>query len=129
MKAIVLLFLCSNASAALDTLQLPVSSATVPSSLTISSIAYTNVTPTAVRLPGLSEIKLNSSSTLGDSHTAFGHLGNCSSTAISTSAFTGPIELRPSDAGITVELAEDLCLWMVSVATHAVTVQGMTRKR
>lgn len=124
------LLLCigSHAHAATDIIKLPIKSFAAPVAVELSSNAYTNVTAVGTRISGLTGVMIDVPASLNSGHIAFGHLGNCTSTAISTTTVKGPIELSPALAGTEVEMAEDICLWMATASTHTITVQGLTRK-
>lgn len=122
------LMLAIPASAALDTIKLPIRSFAAPVAVELSSNSYTNVTAVGTRVSGLTGVMIDVPASLNSGHIAFGHLGNCTSTAISTTTVKGPVEVSPSQAGAEVEMAEDICLWMATGSTHTITVQGVTRK-
>lgn len=118
------------AMAATDIIQYPMVSFGTPTAVTISSSVYTNATPVAARISGLTAVLIDVPST--NSNIVHGHLGNCTSTAISTSTVKGPIEIAPSAMGGYVALAEDICLWMVTRNTSGsdvITVQGVSQRR
>lgn len=116
--------------AAVDTLELGISSATIPQAISVSTSAYTNVTPAASKTlaPGITAVLVDNPST--NTGTMHGHIGNCTSTAVSISTVKGPIEIPPSASGGYFRLAFDECLWLVSRHTSAesVTVQGITER-
>lgn len=120
--------LASTAHAATDIVKLPIRSFAAPVAVELSSNAYTNVTSVGTRVSGLTGVLIDVPATLNSGHIAYGHLGNCTSTAISTTTVKGPIELSPSQAGAEIETAEDICLWLATASTHTITVQGVTRK-
>lgn len=119
----------NKAGAAIDTIEQPISGFSAPEAVSISTYAYVNATSAAVRIADLSGILIDNPST--NTATMHGHVGNCTSTAISTSTVKGPIEIAPTTNGSFIPLAEYECLWLVSRNTSAenVTVQGIKQRR
>lgn len=108
----------------------PIAGHATPEAVSVATHAYTNVTSTQTRLDQMSALLIDNPST--NTATMHGHIGNCTSTAMSTTTFKGPIELAPSASGGFLALAADECLWLISrhaSAPENVMVQGVRQKR
>lgn len=118
-----------TAIAATDTIEQPIVSYSTPIAVSVSVSAYTNVTAASTRISGMTAILIDNPST--NSAAVHGHVGNCTSTAVSITDVKGPIEIAPSSNGGYIALAEDACLWLVSrhTAAESITIQGVSQKR
>lgn len=123
--------ICAGAqkAQAVDTVRAPIANYGTPAAVALSSNAYTSVVSSTSRAGGLTSILIDVPANLNSGTYAFGHIGGCASTAVSTSSVIGPIQLLPSVNSIEIELAEDACLWMATRSTHTITVQPVSRKR
>ena len=118
------------ARAATDVIEQPIAGHSDPVAVAVSTYAYTNVTSASTRIRYMSAVIVDNPST--NNASMHGHVGDCSSTSVSTSAVKGPIEIAPSSNGGYILLAEDECLWLVSrytVASESATVQGVRQRR
>lgn len=117
------------AFAAIEVSEYPIVGFGTPQAVSVSTSAYTNVTSTNVRISNLAAILIDNPST--NSAAVHGHIGNCTSTAVSISAVTGPIEIHPGAGGGYILLAADACLWLVSRHTSAesIMLQGTHQRR
>lgn len=115
--------------AAMDTVEMPIVSHSPAILMSVSTSAYTNVSSSTVRIANLAAVLIDNPST--NSAIMHGHIGNCTSTSVSTSTVLGPIELAPSLGGGIIGIAEDECLWLISRHTSAenVMIQGVAQKR
>ena len=134
MKKILMLALLAVAALAapamaVDTLELPISSQSVPVAILISSGVYDNATPATVRFSGMQGVLIDNPST--NTSTVHGHIGNCTSTNVHATNVLGPIEIPPSATGGFIGITEEQCLWLVSRSgqNENVTVQAVTQKR
>lgn len=118
-----------GSAAAVDVIELPIVAQAAPEAVLVSTSAYTNVTSTMTRVIELSALLLDNPA--DNTAIMHGHIGNCTSTAVSTVTVKGPIEIAPSTNGGYIGIASDRCLWMVSHAASAeyLTVQGIQQKR
>lgn len=122
----ILAFLAVSAASALaaDTVELPIGRHGTPVAVSIATGAYTNATPTnataGVRLSNRTGVLIDNPST--NTASFHGHIGNCTSTAISTSTVKGPIEIAPSTNGGIIPLGMNECIWLVSRHTSAESV-------
>ena len=118
-----------GSAVAVDVIELPIVSQAAPEAVLVSTSTYTNVTSTMTRAIELSSVLLDNPT--DNTAVMHGHVGNCTSTAVSTVTVKGPIEIAPSTNGGYISLANDRCLWMVSHAASAeyLTVQGVQQKR
>jgi len=114
----------SSAWGAIQTIEEPIVYYQAPESVSVSTSAFTNVTSTTTRMRFLSAILIDNPSS--NSAKMYGHLGDCTSTSVATSVL-GPVEIAPGSNGGFIRLAEDVCLWLISLHTSAenVTVQGV----
>lgn len=98
-----------------------------PTAVSVSTSAYTK-TPTSRTLSSISGVYLDNPST--NSAAVHGHLGNCTSTSISTSTVKGPIEIPAANGQIWIPLSDGVCLWLVSrhTAAESVTVQEASQR-
>ena len=118
------------ASAAMDTIEYPIVGHSPAILVSVSTFAaYTNVSSSTVRIVNMSAVLVDNPST--NSGTMFGHIGNCTSTSVSTSTVKGPIEIPPQAAGGIIGIAEDECIWLMSRHTSAenIMIQGVSQKR
>jgi hypothetical protein len=116
--------------AQIGTIEQPIVGVAAPERVLVSTYQYTNVITTTTRaLSGLSAVLIDVPAS--NSAAMYGHVGNCTSTAVSVSLTLGPIEIQPSSNGGFILLPEDMCLWLVSLHTSVeyVTVQGVKQKR
>lgn len=100
-----------------------------PEAISISTSAYTKVTPTT-RLNGITALLIDNPST--NMSTMHGHIWNCTSTSISTSTVKGPIELPPNASTSEVDLDNSECLWLVSrngaAGAESVMIQPVSQR-
>lgn len=132
MKKLILAALLGLAApaAAADTIEVPISSYSAVTAVSIASHAWTNATPAAVRLTDLSEVLVDNPSS--NSAAMHGHVWGCvTAPTASTSTYKGPVELTAADPAYRLAITEDLCLWLVSrhTAAESVMVQGVRRRR
>lgn len=118
-----------NVFAAVETIERGVATYGTPTAVSVSTSAYTNVTPVSVRINTMSGVLIDNPST--NTGTVHGHIGNCTSTSISTSTVKGPIEIAPGNSGGDIDMDSDVCLWLVSRHTSAetITIQAVGKKR
>lgn len=122
-------FFSCPAWAAVDNIEAPIKRWTTPVSVSVSTSSYTNVISTTTRaLYGITAILIDNPST--NTGIVHGHIGNCTSTAVSTSTVKGPIEIAPSSNGGSIGLSDDECIWLVSRHTSAesVTIQAVSQR-
>jgi hypothetical protein len=98
-----------------------------PTAVAVSSNAYVSVISSVTRngYPSIIVKNPSSNATLGE---VFGHVGGCTSTAVSTSSVLGPFSFNRGDAAQEIELTEPSCLWVASRSTQTITIQAIRRK-
>ena len=99
-----------------------------PSSVAVSSNAYVSVISSVTRngYPTIIVKNPSSNATLGE---VFGHVGGCTSTAVSTSSVLGPFSFNRGDDEQEIDLTEASCLWVASRSTQTITIQAIRRKK
>lgn len=120
----------TDLNAAIETVNSQISDHGTPVAVSVATGAYTNVTSTTTRsLFNMTGILIDNPST--NTGIVHGHVGNCTSTSISTSSVKGPIEIAPSANGGSINLGPDECLWLVSrhTAAESITIQPISEKR
>lgn len=128
--ALALICFGSFAYAATETIEQPIASFAAPEAISISTYAYTLALSTTARtVPGLTALLIDNPAS--NSATVYGHIGNCTSTDVSTVTVKGPIEIAPSSNGGYIGVAADACLWLISkhTSSEAVTAQGISQRR
>lgn len=116
---VVVLFAAKISFAATETIEQPIRAYGTPTAISVSTSVYTNVTPSGVRIEDMTAILINNPTS--NNATVQGHLGNCTSTAVSTSTVKGPFELAVG-AGGSILLDKNVCLWLISRHTSAETI-------
>ena len=123
------LFVAVPGHCAVDSADAPIRAVGIPEAISISTSAYTlAVSTTARAVPGLNGIIVDNPSTnTGAMH---GHIGNCTSTAVSISSVKGPIELVAASAPLFLNIEDGKCLWLVSrhSGAESVNVQGFSQR-
>lgn len=127
--AVALICFGSSVAGAVDSFELPISSVTAPAAVSVSSSAWTNVTPAAVKLQFMSGILIDNPST--NNAAMHGFISDCTTPTASTVTIKGPIELPTANSGGFVSITEEMCLWLVGrhTAAESVMVQGVKQLR
>ena len=112
-----------------DVISAPIARHGTPEAVSISTSAYTKVAPTT-RLNLVTALLIDNPST--NTSTVHGHIGNCTSTSVSTSTVKGPIEIAPSSNGGEIDLLNEECVWLVSrngsSGAESVTIQPVSQR-
>ena len=119
LAAIALFWAAPRLYAAVDTIEEPIYRHGTPAAVLISTFTYTKVPPSST-LANRTTVLIDNPST--NSAIVHGHIGDCTSTNISTSTVKGPIEIAPASNGGYIDLGPGECLWLVSRNTSAESV-------
>ena len=134
-SSVVFLLTFTAAAGAVNVLEEPIYRYGTPVAVSVATNTYTNVTSQSaaagVRLSMRTAVLLDNPST--NSSIIHGHVGNCTSTAISTTTVKGPIEVAPSANGAIIPVGNDACLWLVSRngdsgGAESVTIQDVSQR-
>lgn len=123
--------LCAGmAYAGSPTIEDPIYRYGTPTAVLVSTGSYTKVPATSSLSHRTALLVDNTSTNTAIMH---GHIGNCTSTSVSTSTVLGPIEIAPSTNGgiIPIGSGSDVCLWIVTRHTSAenITVQEISQRQ
>lgn len=124
-----LLVLALVSVAVLDARGSQIIGAGTPAAVSVSSNAYVSVVSSSTRRSSFERILVKNPSSNATLDTVFGHIGDCESTAVSTSAVKGPFAFDRGELPQEIELAEDRCLWVASSSTQTIYAQPLARKR
>src|SRR5262245_20715103 len=81
-----------------------------PYAVALTTYSYTMVPPTAIgRLQSRTDILV--ANPHSNSSIMWGHLGTCTSTAVSTSTVKGPFKFYPTGTEKNIPISETECLW------------------
>lgn len=103
--------------------------AEAPAAVSVSSVAYVSVVSSSTRRSSYERIVVKNPSANVTLDEVFGHIGGCTSTAVSLTATKGPFSFNRGDIAQEIELAEERCLWVASTSTQTINVQAIARKR
>ncbi len=116
-------------AANLEIIDAPIARHGTAEAISIATNTYTKVAPTT-RLSLQTTLLIDNPST--NTSTVHGHIGNCTSTSISTTTVKGPIEIAPASNGGYVQILSDECIWLVSrnggSGAESVTIQPVSQR-
>lgn len=119
----------AKVSAGEPTIEAPFQRHGTPTAVSIATSTYTKV-PATTTLSQRTTVLIDNPST--NSSIMHGHVGNCTSTSISTSTVLGPIEISPASNTGEIGLGNDECIWLVSrngsSGAESVTVQELSQR-
>lgn len=124
-----IVFMANISKAAVGVYEYPITGYTLPYAVALTTYSYTNVTTSDIRaLRGLNAVIIDNPST--NTASVHGHIGNCSSTSVSTTTVKGPIEIAPSSNGGSIAIEDGQCIWLISrhTSSESITIQGITQR-